>query len=74
MSKIIRADFHEEGPHQWVLNYKSYRVVVRAIDGDAEVTIKAAITKNPSMEEWDRVLLVINEFYKNLVIAESKKE
>lgn len=74
MNKIIRADFREEGNHQWVLNYKSYRVVIRAIDGDAEVTIKAEITKDPSMQEWDRLLLVVNEFYKNLVIAESRKE
>lgn len=67
---ITQAHFAEEGLHQWVLNYKEYRVVVRKVDNSIEVIIREKITRDPNFQDWQRVLKTVNSFYQKKRIAE----
>lgn len=73
MGKIVQQDFQQEGEHQWSLTYRGYRVVATNVDGSAEIVIKAQVTQDPTLEDWEHILKTTNTFYKKLVTAEEQE-
>lgn len=67
--EITRFDFKEEGAHNWTLDHAGYRVMVRRANGTVEITIRAAIDRDPTGDDWIKVERSVNAFYTNLHIA-----
>lgn len=71
---LVRSDFQEEGKYQWVAHRNGYRVVVRAYNGHGavEVIVREEIEGDPTPENWQHALNLVNEFYQSLHIAQEE--